>query len=81
MTQRISPVRVETKADQQHLRLIAFQQGRNQGLHESQKTFGPLAEAMIAQGRITGSIWLDIKVKAEQKMKSAVLKDLLEVKS
>jgi hypothetical protein len=49
-------------------------------LHESQKTFGPLAEAMIAQGRITGSIWLDIKVKAEQKMKSAVLKDLLEVK-
>ncbi|MBW2501507.1 MAG: hypothetical protein JRD39_01080 [Deltaproteobacteria bacterium] len=49
-------------------------------LHESQKLFGPLAEAMVAQGRITGSIWLDIKVKAEQKMKSAVLKDLLEVK-
>jgi hypothetical protein len=49
-------------------------------LHESQKIFGPLAEAMVAQGRITGSIWLDIKIKAEQKMKSAVLKDLLEVK-
>jgi hypothetical protein len=49
-------------------------------LHESQKLFGPLAEALMAQGRITGSIWLDIKVKAEQKMKSAVLKDLLEVK-
>ncbi len=49
-------------------------------LHESQKLFGPLAEALIAQGRITSSIWLDIKVKAEQKMKSAVLKDLLEVK-
>lgn len=48
-------------------------------LYESQKLFGPLAEAMVAQGRITGSIWLDIKVKAEQKMKSAVLKDLLEV--
>jgi len=50
-------------------------------LHESQKLFGPLAEAMVAQGRITSSIWLDIKVKAEQKMKSAVLKDLLEVKA
>ena len=49
-------------------------------LHESQKLFGPLAESMISQGRITSSIWLDIKVKAEQKMKSAVLKDLLEVK-
>jgi hypothetical protein len=49
-------------------------------LHESQKLFGPLAESMVAQGRITSSIWLDIKVKAEQKMKSAVLKDLLEVK-
>jgi glutaredoxin len=49
-------------------------------LHESQKLFGPLADAMVRQGRITGSIWLDIKVKAEQKMKSAVLKDLLEVK-
>ena len=49
-------------------------------LHESQKLFGPIAEAMINQGRITSSIWMDIKVKAEQKMKSAVLKDLLEVK-
>jgi hypothetical protein len=49
-------------------------------LYESQKLFGPLADAMVRQGRITGSIWLDIKVKAEQKMKSAVLKDLLEVK-
>jgi len=49
-------------------------------LHESQKLFGPLAESMVSQGRITSSIWLDIKIKAEQKMKSAVLKDLLEVK-
>ena len=49
-------------------------------LHESQKLFGPLADSMVRQGKITGSIWLDIKVKAEQKMKSAVLKDLLEVK-
>ena len=49
-------------------------------LHESQKLFGPMAEALINQGRITSSIWMDIKVKAEQKMKSAVLKDLLEVK-
>jgi len=50
-------------------------------LHESQKLFGPLAESMVNQGRITSSIWLDIKIKAEQKMKSAVLKDLLEVKA
>jgi len=49
-------------------------------LHESQKLFGPLAESMVREGRITSSIWLDIKIKAEQKMKSAVLKDLLEVK-
>jgi hypothetical protein len=49
-------------------------------LHESQKLFGPMANALMNQGRITSSIWLDIKVKAEQKMKSAVLKDLLEVK-
>ena len=49
-------------------------------LHESQKLFGPLAESLVRQGRITSSIWLDIKIKAEQKMKSAVLKDLLEVK-
>jgi len=49
-------------------------------LHESQKLFGPLAESMMSHGKITGSIWLDIKIKAEQKMKSAVLKDLLEVK-
>ena len=50
-------------------------------LHESQKLFGPLAEALINQGRITSSIWQDIKIKAEQKMKSAVLKDLLEVRT
>jgi len=49
-------------------------------LHESQKLFGPMAEALVNHGRITNSIWLDIKVKSEQKMKSAVLKDLLEVK-
>ena len=49
-------------------------------LHEAQKLFGPLAESLVRQGRITSSIWLDIKIKAEQKMKSAVLKDLLEVK-
>jgi hypothetical protein len=49
-------------------------------LHESQKLFGPLAESLVRQGRISSSIWLDIKIKAEQKMKSAVLKDLLEVK-
>jgi len=58
-----------------HFRLIL-----KKSLHESQKLFGPLAESLVAQGRITSSIWLDIKVKAEQKMKSAVLKDLLEVK-
>ena len=50
-------------------------------LHESQKLFGPMAEALINHGRISSSIWQDIKIKAEQKMKSAVLKDLLEVKS
>ena len=49
-------------------------------LHESQKLFGPLADSLVRHGKITSSIWLDIKVKAEQKMKSAVLKDLLEVK-
>jgi hypothetical protein len=49
-------------------------------LHESQKLFGPLVEALINHGRITSSIWQDIKVRAEQKMKSAVLKDLLEAK-
>ncbi len=49
-------------------------------LYESQKLFGPLAESLVRQGRITSSIWLDIKIQAEQKMKSAVLKDLLEVK-
>ena len=50
-------------------------------LHESQKLFGPLAEALINHGRITSSIWQYIKIKAEQKMKSAVLKDLLEVRT
>jgi len=49
-------------------------------LHECQKLFTPLAEALVQHGRIPSSVWLDIKVKAEQKMKSAVLKDLLEVK-
>ena len=49
-------------------------------LYENQKLFGPMAEALINRGRITSSIWQDIKIKAEQKMKSAVLKDLLEVK-
>jgi hypothetical protein len=49
-------------------------------LYENQKLFGPMAEALINHGRITSSIWQDIKIKAEQKMKSAVLKDLLEVK-
>lgn len=62
--------------DLSHFKLIL-----KKSLHESQKLFGPLAEAMVSQGRITSSIWLDIKIKAEQKMKSAVLKDLLEVKS
>jgi hypothetical protein len=50
-------------------------------LHECQKLFTPLAEALVQHGRIPSSVWLDIKVKAEQKMKSAVLKDLLEVKT
>jgi len=50
-------------------------------LHECQKLFTPLAEALVEHGRIPSSVWLDIKVKAEQKMKSAVLKDLLEVRS
>jgi hypothetical protein len=49
-------------------------------LHETQKLFGPLAECLVKHGRIPSSVWLDIKIKAEQKMKSAVLKDLLEVK-
>jgi len=49
-------------------------------LYENQKLFGPMSEALINHGRITSSIWQDIKIKAEQKMKSAVLKDLLEVK-
>jgi hypothetical protein len=66
---------VVNDSDLEHFRLIL-----KKSLHESQKLFGPLAEAMVAQGRITSSIWLDIKVKAEQKMKSAELKDLLEVK-
>jgi len=49
-------------------------------LHESQKLFGPLAESLVKHGRIANSVWLDIKVKADQKMKGAILKDLLEVK-
>ena len=59
-----------------HFRLIL-----KKSLHESQKLFGPLAEALVREGRISSSIWLDIKIKAEQKMKSAVLKDLLEVRT
>ena len=57
-----------------------FQIILKKSLHESQKLFGPLAESMVSHGKIASSIWLDIKIKAEQKMKSAVLKDLLEVK-
>ena len=59
-----------------HFRLVL-----KKSLHESQKLFGPLAEALMREGRISGSIWLDIKIKAEQQMKSAVLKDLLEARS
>jgi hypothetical protein len=59
-----------------HMRIIL-----KKSLHESQKLFGPLAEALVNRGRIPSSIWLDIKAKTEQKMKSAVLKDLLEVTS
>jgi hypothetical protein len=59
-----------------HFRLIL-----KKSLHESQKLFGPLAEALVNRGRIPNSIWLDIKARNEQKMKSAVLKDLLEVSS
>ncbi len=58
-----------------HFKLIL-----KKSLHDSQKLFGPIAEALINRGRIPGSIWMDLKVKAEQKMKSAVLKDLLEAK-
>jgi hypothetical protein len=59
-----------------HFRLIL-----KKSLHESQKLFGPLAESLMREGRISSSIWLDIKVKAEQKLKSAVLKDLLEART
>ena len=48
-------------------------------LYDNQKLFGPLADALIKEGKITGSIWIDLRGKAEQKVKSAVLKDLLEV--
>jgi len=57
-----------------------FQIILKKSLHEAQKLFAPLADSMVSHGKITSSIWLDIRVKAEQKMKSAVLKDLLEVK-
>jgi len=67
---------VVNDADLNHFRIIL-----KKSLHENQKLFGPLADAMVAQGRITGSMWLDMKIKAEQKMKSAVLQDLLEAKS
>ncbi len=67
---------VVNDAELNHFKLIL-----KKSLHENQKLFGPLADAMVAQGRITGSIWLDMKIKAEQKMKSAVLQDLLEAKS
>ena len=48
-------------------------------LYDNQKLFGPLADALIKEGKITASIWVDLRGKAEQKVKSAVLKDLLEV--
>jgi hypothetical protein len=48
-------------------------------LFDNQKLFGPLADALIKEGKITASIWIDLRGKAEQKVKSAVLKDLLEV--
>jgi hypothetical protein len=48
-------------------------------LFDNQKLFGPLADALIKEGKITASIWVDLRGKAEQKVKSAVLKDLLEV--
>jgi hypothetical protein len=60
--------------DVPHFKLIL-----KKSLFDNQKIFGPLADALIKEGRITGSIWVDLKGKAEQKVKSAVLKDLLEV--
>ena len=48
-------------------------------LYDNQKLYGPLADALIKEGKITASIWVDLRGKAEQKVKSAVLKDLLEV--
>jgi hypothetical protein len=60
--------------DVQHFKLIL-----RKSLYDNQKLYGPLADALIKEGRITASIWIDLRGKAEQKVKSAVLKDLLEV--
>ena len=56
-----------------------FQLILKKSLYDNQKLYGPLADALIKEGRITSSIWVDLRGKAEQKVKSAVLKDLLEV--
>ena len=60
--------------DVPHFKLIL-----RKSLFDNQKLYGPLADALIKEGRITSSIWVDLRGKAEQKLKSAVLKDLLEV--
>jgi hypothetical protein len=60
--------------DVQHFKLII-----KKSLYDNQKLYGPLADALIKEGKITASIWIDLRGKAEQKVKSAVLKDLLEV--
>ena len=56
-----------------------FQLILKKSLYDNQKLYGPLADALIKEGKITSSIWVDLRGKAEQKVKSAVLKDLLEV--
>jgi len=56
-----------------------FQLILKKSLYDNQKLYGPLADALIKEGRITSSIWVDLRGKEEQKVKSAVLKDLLEV--
>ncbi|MBE9521497.1 MAG: hypothetical protein IME97_10220 [Proteobacteria bacterium] len=60
--------------DVPHFKLIL-----RKSLYDNQKLYGPLADALIKEGKITASIWIDLRGKAEQKVKSAVLKDLLEV--
>ena len=65
---------VVNDSDLPHFNLIL-----KKSLYDNQKLYGPLADALIKEGRITASIWIDLKGKAEQKVKSAVLKDLLEV--